>query len=191
MRLMIPACAVAVALAGAAHAQDSTVTSKTRIEADDARAIVATGCLRQSADTKTFSLMGAVVATGEDLTAKSRVETDVDKDDTEVKTETRTKVDRDDRAVGTSGTMKSYDLSPRAGVDLSAHVGKQVEISAVMVDAANGDDDAEIEIEERTKTRVDDAPDSKVKSETELEIPRGANARLTVVSVKPLGTSCN
>lgn len=191
MKALIPACAMAIAMAAAVHAQDSTVTSKTQVSADDARTVVATGCLQQAPGTKTFTLAGASMVTGEDLTAKTRVKTDVDKDDTTVKAESTTKVDRDDRAVGTSGTVKAYELSPRAGVDLSAHVGKQVEISAVMLDAAKGDDDAEVKIKEETKTKVDDAPDSKVESVTKAELPRGDNARLTVVSVKQIAASCN
>jgi hypothetical protein len=191
MKLLIPTCAIALALGVAAHAQDSTVTSKTKVEADDARTVVAKGCLLQAPGTSTFTLRGAVAATGEDLESKSRVRTDVDKDDTTVKAETSTKVDRDDRAVGTSGTMKIFELSPRAGVDLAAHAGKEVEISAVMIDAANGDDDAEIEIEEKRKAEVDDAPDAKSKTETELEIPRGQNAKLTVVSVTSTGAACS
>lgn len=182
--------ALAAGLAVSLHAQDTTTTTRTEIDADDARTIVATGCLTQAPDTKIFTLNGAMASTGEDLEAKTRVETDVDRDDVEVKTESRAEVDKSDRPVGTSGVAKVYELSPRAGVDLSAHVGKQVQISAVMVDAANGDDDAEVEIEDKTKVEREDAPDAKAKTETELEIPRGDHARLTVVSVKPLGTSC-
>jgi hypothetical protein len=191
MKTLIPTCALMAALAAAAHAQDSKVTTKTEVDADNARAVIASGCLMQAPDTKTFTLRGAVVTTGEDLTAKSRVTTDVDKDDTTIKTETKAEIDRGDRPVGTSGAMKVYDLSPRAGVDLATHVGHQVEISAVMVDAAKGDDDAEVEIKERTKVEVDDAPDAKVETKTEAELPRGANARLTVVSVKPLASACS
>lgn len=184
-------CALAAAFAASLHAQDTTATTKTEVDADDAQTIVATGCLQQAPGTKTFTLAGAVAASGQDLESKTRVETDVDKDDVEVKTDTRAEVERGDRAVGTSGTSKLYELSPRAGVDLSAHVGKQVEISAVMAEAAKGgDDDAKVEIEDKTKIEREDAPDSQVKSETEAELPRGENARLMVVSVKEIGASC-
>lgn len=182
--------ALAAALAVSLHAQDSTVTTRTQVDADDARAIMATGCLRQAPD-KTFTLMGAVTVAGGDLESKTRVSTDIDRDDVEVKTETRTEIDRDDRPVGTSGVMKTYELAPRAGVELLPHVGTQVEISAVMVDAAKGADDvAEIEIEERTEVEREDAPDTKVETRTEAELPRGEQARLMVVSVKPVGASC-
>jgi hypothetical protein len=183
-------CALAAGFAVSLHAQDSTATTKTQVEADDARTVMATGCLQQAPTTKTFTLMGAV-ATGEDLESKTRVSTDVDRDDVEVETDTRAEIDRDDRPVGTSGVMKTYELSPRAGVDLSAHVGKRVQISAVMVDAAKGgDDDAEVEIEEKTEVEREDAPDAEAKTETEAELPRGDHAQLTVVSVKEIAPSC-
>lgn len=87
--------------------------------------------------------------------------------------------------------MKTYELTPRAGVELLPHVGTQVEISAVMVDAAKGGDDvADIEIEERTEVEREDAPDTKVETRTEAELPRGEHARLMVVSVKPVGAAC-
>jgi hypothetical protein len=189
MKAIIPTCALVAALAVSASAQDSTVTTKTQVKADDARAVVASGCLQQAPDTKIFTLKGAVVAAGEDLTSRSRVRTDVDKNDTTVRTETRTEVDRD-RPVGTSGTMKLYELDPRAGVDLATHVGKQVEISAVMLDAAKGDDDADVRIRTETKVDAENAPDSKVRTETKAELPRGANPRLAVVSVKQLASAC-
>jgi hypothetical protein len=184
-------CALAAGFAASLHAQDTTSTTRTQVDADDARTIIATGCLQQAPATKVFTLMGAVTASGEDLDSKTRVSTDVDNDDVEVKTETRAEIDRDDRPVGTSGVTRSYDLSPRAGVDLSTHVGKRVQISAVMVDRAkDGDDDAEVEIEDRTKVEREDAPDAKAKSETEVELPRGDRAQLMVVSVKEIAPSC-
>ena len=45
MKKWIGTCAFAAALAVTAHAQDSTVTSRTQVKADDAKAITATGCL--------------------------------------------------------------------------------------------------------------------------------------------------
>ena len=55
----------------------------------------------------------------------------------------------------------------------------------------NGDDDAEVTIREETRIKRDNAPDTKVKSKTKAELPRGAHARLSVVSVKPLPGACN
>lgn len=192
MRALAATCAIALALGLPVGAQDTTVTSKTKVDADDARTVVMTGCLQQAPGTGLFTLAGATGASGEDLTVKSKVKTDVDSDDTTVTTRSRAEVDdTDERPVGTSGTARTYEVTARAGVDLAAHVGHKVEIAAVMLDPADGDDDADVEIEQRTKTRVDDAPDSKVKTETEAELPRGAHARLTAISVKPLASTCD
>jgi hypothetical protein len=188
MRALIPACALAVAMAATAGAQDNTVKSKTKVKADDARTVVMTGCLTRTGGA--YMLSGTTAASGEDLTVKSRVKTDVDKDDTEIQARTRAEIDHDDDAVGTSGGTMMYELDPRAGVDLATHVGHQVKISGVMLDPARGDDDAEITIRERTKVETDDAPDANVRTKTKAELPRGAHARLAVVSVSPVSGTC-
>jgi hypothetical protein len=93
--------------------------------------------------------------------------------------------------IGTSGTVVSYTLIPRGSVDLTTHVGQQVEVTGVMIPAATkGDNDAKIKVQERTKTDVDNAPDAKSKSNTKVEVPRGANPQLAVTSVKMVGASC-
>jgi len=93
--------------------------------------------------------------------------------------------------VGTSGTVVSYTLVPRGGVDLTTHVGQQVEVTGVLIPAATkGDDDAKIKVEERTKTDIDNSPDAKSKTKTKVDVPRGANAQLAVTSVKMVGASC-
>ena len=189
MRALVPACALAVAMAVSANAQDSTVTSKTKVNADDARTVVMTGCLTQTG--ATYMLAGATAVTGEDLTVKSKVKTDVDKDETEVSARTQAEIDHDDDdPVGTSGATTMYQLDPRAGVNLAAHVGHKVQISGVMLDPAKGDDDAEVTIREDTRVKNDDAPDARVRTKTKTELPRGAHARLSVVSVKPMSGSC-
>jgi hypothetical protein len=188
MRVLVPACALALAMAVSAGAQDTTVKSKTSVKADDARTVVMTGCLTQTGGN--YMLTGMTAATGEELTVTSRTQTDVDKHDTEVKSTTRAEVDGDRTAVGTSGGTKVYHLDPRAGVNLAAHVGQRVEISGVMLDPAKGDDDAEVTIREDTKVKADDAPDARVRTKTKAELPRGAHSRLSVVSVKPLSGTC-
>ncbi len=190
MKQMIPAVLLAGAFAViTAHAQDSTVTKKTQVEADDARAVVMSGCLTQG-PAGTFMLTGATATSGEDLTTRSRVETDVDKDDTEVKVQTRTEVDRDtDRPVGTSSRVTSFEVTPRAGVNLAAHVGHRVEISAVMIDAGRGD--AEVEIREKGEVDNDDAPDAETKTRTEVEVDRGTANRLMALSITHVSPTCN
>ena len=189
MRALVPACALAVAMAVTANAQDSTVKSKTKVKADDARTVVMTGCLSETAGT--YMLAGTTTASGEDLTIKSKVKTDVDKDETEIRARTEADIDHGNNdAVGTSGATMMYMLDPRAGVNLSAHVGHKVQISGVMLDPAKGDDDAEVTIREDTQVKKDDAPDARVRTKTKAELPRGAHARLSVLSVKPMSGSC-
>jgi hypothetical protein len=189
----MPACtfAAACAFAVAVSAQDATVKSKTTIDADDAKIITMTGCLQQGATSDLFVLSGVTMVKGDDLESKSRTKIDVDDDETEVTTRTKTEVETDEaEAVGTSGSVRIYELMPKEGVSLTPHVGHKVEVTAVKVKAANGDDDADVELKTETKVRRDDAPDSRTKSKTEMELPRGASPRLTVMSVKHISPSC-
>lgn len=194
MKALITGSIVALALGVTAAAQDSTVKTQTKIDGDDARAVTMRGCLQQTAGSG-FLLHGGVTASGDELTSKSKVKTDVDDDDKTVTTRTRTEVDKDDdkdKTVGTSGTATNYAVMPRDGVDLAMHAGKEVEITAVMIDArAGGDKDAEVKVEQKTKIETDDAPDAKVESTSKVDVPRGATPRLMAMSVKSLGQSCS
>jgi len=188
----IPAFALACFCAAAVSAQDTTVKKQTKVDADDAKVVTMTGCLSKAPSGDVFVLAGATKLAGDELEAKSKTKVDVDDDETETKTKTKTEVEHDDdEAVGTTGSVATYELMPKDGVDLNAHVGHKVEVSAIALDAKDHDDDAEVDIETKTKVKVDDAPDSKVKTKTEAELPRGANARMTVVSVKHIAPSCN
>jgi hypothetical protein len=189
----MPACTVAAACAFtvAVSAQDATIKTKTKIDADDAKVITMTGCLSKAPAGDLFVLAGATKLKGDDMKSTSKTKIDVDEDETEVKTKTKAEVETDDdEAVGTSGSVATYELMPKEGVDLTAHVGHKVEITAVALNPADDDDDAEVDVTTKTKIKVDDAPDTKVKSKTEAELPRGANARLTVMSVKHIAPSC-
>lgn len=191
MQRFFSACAIVAACAVAASAQDTTVKSKTKVEADDAKVVTLTGCL-QSGTGEVFTLTNAKAAAGDELEARSKTKIDVDKDETEVKTKSRTEVEREDEdtPVGTAGAVTTYELMAKDGVNLTPHVGHRVEITAVAVDKKDGDDDAEIEMETKTKVEREDAPDTRMKSKTEAELPRGANKRLTVMSVKHISPSC-
>src|SRR4030095_8381045 len=93
--------------------------------------------------------------------------------------------------VGTSGTVVSYTLVPRGGVDLTTHVGQQVQVTGVLIPAAGkGDDDAKIKVQEKTKADIEDSPDAKSKTTAKVEVPRGASAQLAVTSVKMVGATC-
>ena len=193
IRLMpVWSLAVASVFAVSVSAQDTTVKTKTKIDADDAKVITMTGCLSQAPSGNVFVLAGATKLAGDDMRSKSRTKIDVDDNETEVKTRTKTEVETDDdEAVGTSGSVATYELMPKEGVDLTPHIGHKVEVTAVALKAASGtDDDADVKVRTETKVKVDDAPDTKVKSKTEAELPRGANPRLTVLSVKHIAPSC-
>jgi hypothetical protein len=194
MNRFIPACAIVLASAVAISAQDRTIKSKTKVDADDAKVVTMAGCLQTGATADVFTLSGATSVAGEDLEARSKTKIDVDDDETEVKTKTRTEVEREDdeTPVGTSGAVTTYELTAKEGVNLTEHVGQRVEITAVALDKKSAtDDDADVEIETKTKVEREDAPDTKVKSDTEAELPRGDKPRLTVVSVKQLAESCS
>ena len=188
MKRLMSTCALAAALAATAYAQDSTVKSRTQIKADDAKAVTATGCLIPGLAPGSFALRGGIVARGEELTTKSKTKTDVDKDEARTRTETRTEADGDRGRVGAGGIIV-YDLSPRAGVELAPNVGKQVQLTAIVLDRGKGD--ADVKIKEDTRVDGDKGADGKSKSETKLTVPRGDGPRLTVLSVRSLGQSCN
>jgi hypothetical protein len=187
MKRLIPTVAMAAALAAGVHAQDSTSTTRTQVKADDAKAITATGCLVSGLAPGAFALRGAVTARGEEVTSTTRTKTDVDRDESRVRSETRTKAEGDHDRVG-SGSVVLYDLSPRAGIDLAAHVGQQVQLTAIMLD--RGKRDADVKIKEEQRVERDGAPDTKAKTESKVTVDRGAGPRLNVISVRPLGQSC-
>ena len=191
MKRIIPVVAAAALGAVTLAAQDSTEKTRTKVTVDDGRAITLTGCLAQQAG-PLFTLRGTSVVSSDDVTARTRVKTDVDDDGAEVKRSAKSEVDHDDDvAVGTSGLVGTYELTARQGVELAPHVGKQVQVVAVALDPKNGDDDAKVKVQETTRVDREDAPDSKVTTKTTAELPRGAHTKVAVVSVKSLGTSCD
>jgi hypothetical protein len=190
MKSLFTGCLVALALGVTGAAQESTVKSETKVSGDDARAVTMRGCLQQTAGSG-FLLFGAATASGEELTSKTKTRTKVDDDEERVKSQTTTKVENDGKGVGTAGTVTSYVVMPRDGVNLAALAGREVEMTAVMLDPRAGDDkDADVTIKETTRVDKDDAPDTKIESKTKAEVPRGATPRLMAMSVKSLGRSC-
>ena len=161
MRHVVPAFLAALGLAATVAAQETKTTTETTIKADDAKSVVVTGCL--AGGPASFNLTNAVVIARDKSSEQ--------------------------RAVGTSGSVKAYSLAPREGVDLSAHVGRKVEVTGVML--AKGKDDAEVEITERTRVDRDDAPDDDVKSRTQIELERGSGGpKIAVTSVKMVSSTC-
>lgn len=177
--------AMLAATTGVLAAQDTDVTSRTTVKADDATVVSLTGCLRQDAISGHYTLVGATNAAGDKVTTRTEVETDVDDDAVEVTAKTRS---RADDAVGTSGVLKTYMLVPRANVALAGHVGRHVQVSAVMLDP--GEDDTDVKIEERTTIDPDDAPDRTARSKTKIEIENVPHGQYSVVAVKDLATPC-
>jgi hypothetical protein len=186
MRLLIPVGAAVAALTVTVGAQDNTVKSQTKIEADDAQVVSMVGCLRQDAGTGNYVLVGTVAAAGDELKTKTKVKTDVDKDGTTVKATTKTKAD-DDGAVATAGVTSAYALVPKAGLNLASHAGHQVQISAVIVEPGHGD--ADVKIEEKTTVDPDNGRDATSSTKTKIELPRTAGP-YAAVSVKPLAGTC-
>ena len=188
MKRLMSTCALAAALAATAYAQDSTTKTRTQIKTDDAKAVTATGCLIPGLAPGLFALRGGVTASGDELTTKSRTKTEVEKDEVRTRTDTKTTADGDRARVGAGGIIV-YDLSPRAGVELAPHVGQQVQLTAIVLDRGKGD--ADVKIKEDTRVDADKGGDGKSKSETKLRLSRGDGPRLTVLSVRSLGQSCN
>jgi hypothetical protein len=186
MRLVVPAAIAAVGLSAVLNAQDSTVKSRTNIKADDARVMSMSGCLRQEVSSGVFMLDGTLATSGKDIETNSKVKTDVDKDKTSVKGKTETKADHG--AVATAGSASTFLLVPGNNVDLASHVGEQVQISAIVVDAGHGD--ADVKIKDKTKTDNEHSPDAKSQSKTKLELPRSPAGQYTVMSVTSTGSRC-
>jgi hypothetical protein len=188
--LIVAICVFAFACAVSVAAQDSTATTRTKVKADDARTVTMTGCLQSGVTTNSYSLVGNVTASGEDLKSKSTVKTDVDKNKTEVKSKDTTKIDDAVHApVGTAFTR--YELTPKEGLNLAPHVGHRVEITAVMLDPAKDKNDkAKVQIKEKTDIDVEHAPDAKGQSKTKVEVPRGPDARLMALSVRHIAPTC-
>ncbi len=189
MTFAIPALALAVAVTVPVIAQDNTVKTRTKIKGDDARIVSMTGCLRQDPLTHAYTLVGTMAAaTGDELTTNTKVKTDVDKDRTTVKATTKTDTD-DGRIVATGGSMTTFRLLPRGGVNLSRHVGHQVQVSAITVEP--GHHDADVTIEEKKTTDPDNGPDRTTRTKTKVELSRAVYGQYTVVSVTPMAGTCS
>ena len=185
MKHFLASAAVLAATIVAAAAQDTEVTSRTRVKADDATVVSLTGCLRQDAVSGRYMLVGATAAAGDKVTTKTTVETDVDDDDVDVTARSRS---RADDAVATSGAMSTYVLVPRANVPLASHIGRHVQVSALMLDP--GEDDTDVRVEDRTTIDPDDAPERTNRSKTKIEVEDVPHGHYAVVSVKDLASSC-
>jgi hypothetical protein len=169
MRRAIPACLLACCFAAVTvSAQDTKVKSEQKIKSDDGKVVTLKGCLAGTPPTFTLDhASSAVVARSE------------------------SKADKRADEIGTTGTSDSYTLTPREGVDLGPQIGHMVEVTGVLIaPATKHDDDAKVKVKDRTKIEREDAPDSKVKSQTKADVARGSTPQLAVTSVKVLAPAC-
>jgi hypothetical protein len=174
-----------LALGVTVSAQDTTVKSRTKIDADEAQVVSMKGCLRQDAATGQYLLVGSIEAAGRSVTTDSKVKIDRDKDDTTVTTDTRA---RGDKGTGADAeAMSTYALAP-GNVNLTPHVGRQVQIAAAAVKP--GHQDADVKIDDKVTVDPERGRDSTSRSRTRVEIERGPLGQYTVVSVKQLGGTC-
>jgi hypothetical protein len=180
MKLTMHTAVVLLALAVTASAQDTTVKSRTRIDADEAQVESMRGCLRQAAAGR-YTLIGSVEAAGRSVTTDSIVKIDRDQDDTTVTADTRA---RGDKGTGADAdALSTYALSP-GHVNLTPHIGRQVQIAAAAVKP--GHKDADVKIDDKVTLDPERGRDSTSRSRTRVEIERGPLGQYTVVSVKQL-----
>ena len=162
MRRVITACAVALCFAAASASAQDDATIKSKTKIKADDGKVVTATGCLANDGPAFTLAHATP-----VTVEKRV------------------------SVGTSGTVVSYTVIPRDGVDLTSHVGQMVEVTGVLIPASKDNDDkTKIKVENRTKADVDDAPDAKAKSKTKVEVPQTSVPQLAVTSVKMVGQTC-
>jgi hypothetical protein len=188
MRFIIHTAVVLAALGSAAYAQDTTVKSRTKINADEAQVVSMSGCLRQDIATRTYSLIGSIAAAGANVTTDSKVKVDVDKKDQEKTVTAETRAKGDDKHSGADAeAISTYGLAP-GNVNLTPYVGQRVQIAAAAVKP--GHKDADVKIDDKTTVDPEHGRDRTERSKTKVEIERGPIGQYTVVSVKPLGGSC-
>ena len=136
MRFATSFAAALVCASVAAHAQESTVKTQTKVEGDKAKMISYTGCVAAGTEARTYVLNKVVPVT----TTKT----------TEV--------------AGTGGTVSttstSYFLVPGETVTLQQHVGKKVEVSGMLMPAGEMKAKTEIKREGAPDSKVTVKSDS-------------------------------
>lgn len=106
MTRLIPAITFALVATVAAHAQETTVKSKTRSSGGDAKKVTYVGCIQGGTESRTFVL---------------------DKVAPVAKTTTT------DLTTGESRTNTSYAIVPGGEVKVQEHVGRKVEVTGLLV----------------------------------------------------------
>jgi hypothetical protein len=134
--------ALAFACGIAAHAQESSVKSKTKVDRGGAQPVTYTGCVQSGSETRTYILEKVVPVSRSTTTEET----------------------------GTSGTVKTtsttYALVPGERVELQSHVGHKVEVTGLVIPAGDSKGEA------RTKIEREGAPDTKIKQKSKSDNDR-------------------
>jgi hypothetical protein len=132
---LIPSITFAlVATALAAHAQETTVKSKTKSSGGDAQTVTYTGCVQTGTEAKTYVLDKVVPV--------SRTTTT-------------------DLTTGESRSSTTYALVPGERVEVQSHVGHKVEVTGTMVPGGNVKSETTTRVDRedakdtKTRTRTD------------------------------------
>jgi hypothetical protein len=162
MRYAIAGLMVGLMLTGAAaDAQDTKVTTTTKVKADNGTAVTLAGCVMIGGSTS-FLLTNI--------------------------TSQHIEHDKHDKAAAPSA---SYALLEREGLDLGSYINHRVELTGVFVPAATkGDDDDKIKITETTEVDVKNGPDKKASSSETVKVARGPVNQFLVATVKSVAPTC-
>jgi hypothetical protein len=110
MTRFIPAITFALVATVAAHAQETTVKSKTKSSGGDAKKVTYVGCIQGGTESRTFVL--------DKVTPVARTTTT-------------------DLTTGESRTNSSYAIVPGGEVKVQEHVGRKVEVTGMLVPAGD------------------------------------------------------
>jgi hypothetical protein len=136
MYRLIPAFTFALVVTVAAHAQETTVKSKTRSSGGDAKKVTYIGCIQGGTEARTYVLDKVTPATRTTTT---------------------------DLTTGESKTSTSYAIVPGGEVKVQEHVGRKVEVTGMLIPAGDiktekttkidRKDAKDTEIKERVETK--------------------------------------
>ena len=163
MRTLIVAMAITAAAVAAVPAQE--IKTETRVKVDDGKPVVYTGCVGNVQGASSFILEDAVPVAMKE-------------------TKTEATIDAVGLPQTTTITTTKYVLVPGDKVDLSANLGRKVEVTAILIPA--GDD--HVKVETTSKTEVNGKRTQEI--QTKEKIPQGPMAQLRVLSVKQISDRC-
>ena len=153
--------ALALALAGAVLAQETKTVTKTTTKSEKGKPVKYSGCLQADGETESYMLNKVVP-----LSKRTVIGLDGSAETTTTYKETTT----------------TFTLVPGEAMDLRRMIGREVEVTGMMIPAG------ERRTETKTKIERDGEPDvtSTVKSKT-----TGASPEFRVTSIRQLADSCS